>query len=1298
MSERAAIIPSAVKHSRRWRSLVLMLVAGLLVLSSTPWMLLQWAQHSAAGRDELLALVQQQLGSEHLRWEAVDGILSDGVEIDGLRYSTAGLDVFVEHATLRATAQLGWPMPLNVLTLDLQQVQVRTWPSESAAVDVERALPALDVPLDVQLHALVTGLSLQSLDAPPTGEHGDAPPQSIAQAEVQLGLRNGRLRIDNLYLRSGEAEPLETLPVSELRLQGDIDTTRQWQHQLSLRWWATDPLPDGWPRQVTATTHGDLALTHIALQVQSDSNAQQANVQLELHSLLHQPAGKWQLTSDAWSLPGSGAQSWQDIRWTGELSGAPAAYILRSEAAARRGDEHFELAPMQALQRPQGWQVEGLQLKVGEGLLTATGRLAVSDEQTHDLQLQATRLRWPLPDLGLLQLDGAVHVQGPTAALQLSTDVVLLRDSYRAAVEATADLQVDHLTIQHVQIDTGRSGTDSGGRLQGSGQLDWSQGWQWQLDAMAQDVDPALLWPAWAGHLSAHIVSMGSWHADQTQGELALTELQGRLAETDVAGELDLHWQSQQQAQLSAALQVGSGRLRGDLSLTDALQGEWRLQHWDLAALPIPGLPVQGQLDAHLSVSGTLDAPRVDIDAQGRDLQVAGVSAKSLSGKGRLGWGDDAPLRFELAGSELALAGQTVSRIAVQVDGRQSAQQWQAQLQTAQGELQVNAQGGGDFTAWSGALERLQVSAVNPRWASWNLRQAVALQIGDTTRIAPFCIDNGADARICAQMDWPAEGAAIASAQLNDLPWASLLMLLSPEQRAALPLRLDGAINGSVSASRSTLGVLTGELSLDSALAISPRRGARDAPAVLQVPMLRVMAGVDAAGWHLQSVAELFAAETRIGQWHVDIGLASLDDDAPLQGEAHAQLTHLDWLEALSRQTIVTVQGRFDVQASLGGSLAQPRVQGSAHVQDFAAELPATGIRLQDGRVDLQGVGSQWQIAGEVTSGQPLRLVGTLDFTPEARDRVVLRLEGEQVELANTPSFQLLASPAVDLTLRDEVLRVRGKVGVPRALIKLDDMDSAVSASPDVVVLDPASKETTAVASLVDANVTFALGDAVRLEGFGLKGNVTGDLRVRERPGRATTGSGSLNVSGRYRAYGQDLEITRGRLSFATSPIDNPGLDIRAERRIDSVTAGIRVLGTANSPDLSVWSDPAMDPSEALAYLVIGRPLRAASGDDSRQLDAAATALGAGGNFLAEQLGTRLGLDQAGVADSEALGGAALTVGKYLSPRLLLSYGVSLFGDGHVVSLNYLINAAWNLQLDASPKENRGSINYRRER
>lgn len=1283
---------------RRWRRLFLLLAAFLLVLLSTPWLLLQWTQHSVSGRDELLTLAQQQLGAANLRWTAVDGVLSEGVQIEGLRFAADGLEVWVERATLRANAELGWPLRLTVQTLDLQQVRVRTWPSESTTAEEVRDLPSLDVPLGLQLHVAVTGLAMQSLDAAPTTGSSDVLPEWIAQAELQLVLDNGRVQIEQAHLRSGQAWQTATVPVSELRLQGEIDTTRQWQHQLSLQWAASESLPSGWPQQVSAILRGNLAVTHADLQAQSAANVQQLALQLELRDLLHTPTGKWLLHSAAWTLPGSTEHPWQDIRWEGELSGASGAYLLRSEGVAKRGDETFELSPTQALQTPQGWQIAGLQLKVGEGRLSASGRLAVSEDQTHDLQLQATRLRWALPELGVLQLDGDVQVQGRTEALQWDTDIVLSREPYRAAIKATADLHAEQLTLHSLQIVSGRSDAESTGRLEGSAQLDWAQGWQWQLDAQAQEVDPALLWPDWAGSLSAQVHSQGGWQEYHTEGRLQLRELQGRLQDTPLAGEAELHWQARDQAQLSAALQVGEGRLRGDLSLADELQGEWRLQDWELAALRLPGLPMQGRIDAHFGVSGTRDAPRLDVDAQGRDLALSGFTAKSLSGRGRLGWGGDAPLRFDLSGSDLSASGQTFSALNVQVQGQQSAQQWQARLQTAQGELRAQAHGGGDWRDWSGTLDSVQVSSVNPRWASWNLRQAVALKIGDTTRIAPFCIDNGAEARLCAQVEWPAEGAAIASMQLNDLPWSSLSVLLSPEQRAALPVRLAGSIHASAMAARSAQGALSGEMRLDSALAISPRRGSRDAPPVLQVPTLSLVAAVDAQGWRLQSAAELFAAETRVGQWHVDLGMASLQDDALLQGEAQAQLTRLDWLEALSRQALVNVQGRFDLQAQLGGSLAQPSVQGSAQVQAFAAELPAAGIRVQDGRAELQGAGSQWQVAGEVTSGQPLRLTGTLDFQPEVRDRLVLRLEGDQVELANTPSFQLLASPAVDLSLRDEVLRLRGKVGVPRALIVLDDMESVVSASPDVVVLDPASKEASVVASRVDANVTFSLGEAVRLEGFGLKGNVTGDLRVRERPGRATTGSGSLNVSGRYRAYGQDLEITRGRLSFATSPIDNPGLDIRAERRVDSVTAGIRLLGTAKTPNLSVWSDPSMDSSEALSYLVLGRPLRSASGADGRQLDAAATALGAGGNFLAEQLGARLGLDQAGVADSEALGGAALTVGKYLSPRLLLSYGVSLFGDGHVVSLNYLINEAWNLQLDASPKENRGSINYRRER
>ena len=126
-----------------------------------------------------------------------------------------------------------------------------------------------------------------------------------------------------------------------------------------------------------------------------------------------------------------------------------------------------------------------------------------------------------------------------------------------------------------------------------------------------------------------------------------------------------------------------------------------------------------------------------------------------------------------------------------------------------------------------------------------------------------------------------------------------------------------------------------------------------------------------------------------------------------------------------------------------------------------------------------------------------------------------------------------------------------------------------------------------------------------------------------------------------------------------------------------------------------MWSNPALDQAEALSWLVLGRPLRSASAADGDQLGQAAAAVG--GNLLAAQVGGRLGFDTFGVADSTALGGAAFTVGKYLSPRLYLSYGVALFDSGRVVTLRYLINDRLDVEIEAAT-ESRAGINYRIER
>jgi translocation and assembly module TamB len=234
----------------------------------------------------------------------------------------------------------------------------------------------------------------------------------------------------------------------------------------------------------------------------------------------------------------------------------------------------------------------------------------------------------------------------------------------------------------------------------------------------------------------------------------------------------------------------------------------------------------------------------------------------------------------------------------------------------------------------------------------------------------------------------------------------------------------------------------------------------------------------------------------------------------------------------------------------------------------------------------------------------------------------------------------------------------------------------------------------------MDADIEVKLGNSVKVQGYGLDGTVHGQLAVRVRPGETATGRGEIRVDGKYQAYGQDLSIERGRLLFAGTRLDNPGLDIRAVRNIRSedVTVGLSIRGTAQRPILTVFSDPAMEQAEALSYLVTGRPLNALKSGESDTLNTAAQALGGvAGDRLAKSIGSRLGLE-AGVSSSEALGGSAFTAGKYLSPRLFLSYGVGLFTPGQVITLRYTLNRFLQFEAENATTGNRASLNYKIEK
>jgi len=209
------------------------------------------------------------------------------------------------------------------------------------------------------------------------------------------------------------------------------------------------------------------------------------------------------------------------------------------------------------------------------------------------------------------------------------------------------------------------------------------------------------------------------------------------------------------------------------------------------------------------------------------------------------------------------------------------------------------------------------------------------------------------------------------------------------------------------------------------------------------------------------------------------------------------------------------------------------------------------------------------RIHGSLRSGEgTLALDGKLGWRDDPASGkstpLVLNVRGSNVLASDTRDLHAVIDP--DLVVRyaaGQPLAVSGTVGVPSARIDLERLDQGVSTSPDVVVLDPVDPER-GVATPLQLDLTLALGDDVRLDGFGLDGTLDGSLRVRARPGSEMLASGTLEVGGRYTAYGQKLDISRGRLVWTGSPIADPLLDIRAQREVGDVTAGIDVSGRAS--------------------------------------------------------------------------------------------------------------------------------------
>lgn len=390
-------------------------------------------------------------------------------------------------------------------------------------------------------------------------------------------------------------------------------------------------------------------------------------------------------------------------------------------------------------------------------------------------------------------------------------------------------------------------------------------------------------------------------------------------------------------------------------------------------------------------------------------------------------------------------------------------------------------------------------------------------------------------------------------------------------------------------------------------------------------------------------------------------------------------------LSALFPGMIQESKGELEVHLKVAETWQEPSFSGRLLLSQAGLYLPRAGVRLSD--VKLNARLERDQITVESFSGRsgPGTISGTaiVNLKNWRLDRYQGTIRGNRFQFFYLPELQLLGSPTLDFTGTMDKVTVRGSFLIPELTAAGSDASAPVPASEDVVIVDAPRKKERTLPLELDVKIKVVLGDKVLVRMAGIDARLAGAVDVTITDPNDIRGKGVISTAkGSYKAYGVNLDIEKGRIIFDGGPVTKPRLDILAVRTVKDVTAGVIVVGTIQRPVIRLYSEPAMSDSDIMGYLVLGQPLSGDQGQINAVMQAAGLLLSASQTaILNEQIISKFGIDSLGVEqDKSDITQSIVTVGKYLTPKLFISYGRSLFSSTTYLKARYTFSERWEVE------------------
>lgn len=888
---------------------------------------------------------------------------------------------------------------------------------------------------------------------------------------------------------------------------------------------------------------------------------------------------------------------------------------------------------------------------------------------------------------------GDVKANGVVASFEIFSLDGLLRDHKVSAIGnvflTEADVHTTGLTI--------RSGDMAGVAHIENGLFSWAEEPSWTGKIRLDNFDPSWLYAEFPGSINGEFTGEGKLGNKGLEGSLNIKNISGTLRGNELSGggEITLSGGTFQTTEL--VLKSGSSKLEVDGRAGDGLALDFTLSSPDIGTI----LPEsKGNILLRGSLNGNLKEPQLDAELQGTGLRYRENSLDRAQAEIHAILKNDGRLTGSLLGERMSLAGFLIDKGSIELKGTLAEHQIVVEGAGAMGRLGFRTRGT-YLNEWQAELSQFYVETAD--YGTWRQEEKAAVTAsGDCFLLDRFCLEDGkstvclgGDIRLGKELLWAAHG------ELTSVPlkWLNRLKLIT--------VPVSGGIHADLAAKGDSHRVVTAkaEIRVSGADLLVKVKDIELVPFRFDDSVLTLeLADALLQGnfnIHMRNGSQVVLTADVEGAGDFSVPMRSL----PLSGNLELKEFDLAMLSAFTGYGVEPT-GWVNNSFTLAGTVGQPKIDGGISIRDGGIDLPYQGITLENIMLSIETGEEVTQVIGKVTSGPgQLTAVGILQYGSKGIEGE-LNIQGNDFLLVNLPEYALRVNPDVLLTFSNDKGEIRGTIAVPYGLITPEEMSDSISASEDVIFINGA-KEELMKGWPFNLDINVLLGDDVRIDGYGLTGRLGGELRVYTTPDDFLAGRGELDlIEGTFAIYGRTLSIERGRMLFAGGPIDNPGIDVRAQVKVSDekargkgYTVGLDISGLVQDLQYHLFSDPFMEDTEILSLMIAGHSLANSTQAEGSILEAAAVTLGVKGSVgFVEGIGSFLQLDDLHLEGSSTKENVSLVLGKRVTKDLYIGYDLNVFNQIGQFRVRYDLTRGFSVETRSSSESTGADLLYSFER